>query len=56
MMNKKEYRIDYQHPFYCVQEKIMVGWWIFQKVVWITIDDFWSYDDAEELYKTLTKF
>jgi hypothetical protein len=50
-----KYRIKFDGVFYVVQERMMIGWWVFKTPFWTTIDTFWSKSGAERMYKTLTK-
>ena len=49
----KEYRIDYDYPYYVLKEKFEIGWWIFKRNVWFVIADFYYLHEAEKMYKIL---
>lgn len=51
----KDYRIKFEYPYYSVQERMTVGWWIFKKDFWYQLDFFYSHYEAEEFYNILIK-
>lgn len=50
----ENYRIEFNYPFYSVQERMTIGWGIFKRNLWFQLDFFYNLKEAEEFYKTLT--